>query len=317
MMMVDTITHIRMLWLGFDFHCTRATSIKIFPPRPAVLVTSPKQSPAQQLSYWLLPHTSKTRLPVLFIHGIGVGLTPSIDLLQDLDLVLNCDNKNDGQVGIMAVEVLQISSRLIHVIPKRSNYLEQLTQVLNMHHFERFVLASHSYGSVLSTYILTYEPLASRVTSTLLIDPVTILLHMPDVACNFTARPPKHVKEWQLSLFRAKDPGVAYTLGRQFFWSENILLYDRISELIKHGTNITTSLGGRDVIVDTKAVRKYLRTQSLDIFVSQTFPGVRFEQIRLPSRDHYLVYNVVDDHICYSEVIASFQAMRYVFREVV
>jgi hypothetical protein len=193
-----------------------------------VLVTSPKQSLAKQLSYWLRPHTLKTRLPILFIYGIGVGLIPNIDLLRDLDLALNCDNKHDGQVGVIAIEILQISSRLTYVIPKRSNYLDQLTQVLDTHHFERFVLASHSYGSVHSTYLLAHELLASRVTSTLLIDPVTILLHMPDVAYNFTVRPLKHVKEWQLSFFGAKDPGVAYTLGRQFFWSENILWYDRI-----------------------------------------------------------------------------------------
>jgi pimeloyl-ACP methyl ester carboxylesterase len=259
-MMVDTITHTRMLWLGFEFYCTRATSIDVLPPRLAMLVSSSKRSPARQISYWLRPHMSKTHLPILFIHGIGVGLIPNIDLLQELDLALNsdCDNGRDGQVGIMAIEILQISSRLTHAIPKRSDYLEQLTQVLDMHHFERFVLASHSYGSVLSTYILTYKPLASRVASTLLIDPVTILLHMPDVAYNFTARPPKHAKEWQVWFFGSKDPGVAYTLGRQFFWSENILWFDRIQELVQHGVGMTVSLGGQDVIVDSQAVRKYL-----------------------------------------------------------
>jgi pimeloyl-ACP methyl ester carboxylesterase len=97
-----------------------------------------------------------------------------------------------------------------HAIPKRSAYLKQLAQVLDMQQFERFVLASHSYGSVLSTYILTHEPLARRVASTLLIDPVTILLLMPDVAYDFTARLPKHTKEWQLWFFGSKDPGVAY-----------------------------------------------------------------------------------------------------------
>lgn len=259
-MTIDTITHIRMLWHGFEYYCTPATSIGVFPPRPAELISCSKRSPAKQISYWLRPHTSKTRLPVLFVHGIGVGLIPNIDFLHELDLALNPDrNKNDGgQVGVMAVEILQISSRLTHAILKRSDYLEQLAQILDMHHFERFVLASHSYGSVLSTYALTYEPLASRVASTLFIDPVTILLHMPDVAYNFTARPPKHAKEWQLWFIGSKDPGVAYTLGRHFFWTENILWYDRILELVEHGMNMTASLGGRDLIVNTQAVRNYL-----------------------------------------------------------
>ena len=259
-MMIDTATHVWMLWLGFEFHCNRATSIEVFPPRPATLVSSSKRSPAKQLSYWLRPHTSKTRLPVLFIHGIGVGLIPNINLLRELSLALkvDCDNGCDGQVGIMAIEILQISSRLTHAIPKRSAYLEQLAQVLDMHQFEQFVLASHSYGSVLSTYILTHEPLARRVASTLLIDPVTILLHMPDVAYNFTARLPKHTKEWQLWFFGSKDPGVAYTLGRHFFWSENVLWYDRILELAKRGMNMTVSLGLQDQIVDAQAVRCHL-----------------------------------------------------------
>jgi hypothetical protein len=258
-MMIDTATHVWMLWLGFEFHCTRATSVEVFPPRPAVLVSSSKRSPAKQLSYWLRAHTSKTRLPVLFIHGIGVGLITNINLLRELSFALNvdCDNGCDGQVGIMAIEILQVSSCLTHAIPKRSAYLKQLAQVLDMHQFERFVLASH-YASVLSTYILTHEPLDQRVASILLIYPVTILLHMPDVAYNFTARLPKHTKEWQLWFFGSKDPGVAYTLGRHFFWSENILWYGRILELDKRGVNMTVSLGSRDQIVDAQAVRCYL-----------------------------------------------------------
>lgn len=269
-MIVDTITHTWMMWLGFEYYCTLATSVVVFPPRPAELIFCSKRSPARKLSYWLRPHTSKTRLPVLFIHGIGVGLIPNIDFLHELDLALNPDrhNKNnddddDEQVGVMAVEILQISSRLAHDIPTRSDYLEQLTQVLDTHHFERFVLVSHSYGSVLSTFILTYEPLASRVASTLFIDPITILLHMPDVAYNFTARPPRHAKEWQLWFFGSKDPGVAYTLGRHFFWSENILWHDRISELVKSGMNMTASLAGRDLIVNTQAVREYLAQHAI------------------------------------------------------
>jgi pimeloyl-ACP methyl ester carboxylesterase len=269
-MIIDTVTHVWMLWLGFGFHCTRATSVEVFPPRPAILVSSSKRSPAKQLSYWLRPHTSKTRLPVLFIHGIGVGLIPNINLLRELGFALNvdCDNGCDGQVGIMAIEILQISSRLTHAIPKRSAYLEQLAHVLDMHQFERFVLASHFYGSVLSTYILTHEPLAHHVASTLLIDPVTILLHIPDVADNITARLPKHMKEWQVWFFGSKDPGVAYTLGRHFFWTENILWYDRILELAKRGMNMTVSLGSQDRIVDAQAVRCYLtrRTDQHPVF---------------------------------------------------
>ena len=56
----------------------------------------------------------------------------------------------------------------------------------------------------------------------------------------------------------ALDPGVAHTLGRHFFWTENVLWRDRIMELVQNGTRITTSLASKDLIVNTEAVGTYL-----------------------------------------------------------
>ncbi|KAK4899350.1 hypothetical protein LTR49_027649 [Elasticomyces elasticus] len=82
---------------------------------------------------------------------------------------------------------------------------------------------------------------------------------MPDVAYNFTVRKPKSANEWLLWYFGSKDPGVAHTLGRHFFWSENVLWRDQIMTLIDgQGMRVTASLASRDVIVDTRAVGAYL-----------------------------------------------------------
>ena len=47
--------------------------------------------------------------------------------------------------------------------------------------------------------------------------------------------------------------GVAHTLARTFFWSENILWKEDISD-----KRVSIFLGGRDLIVDTKQVGIYL-----------------------------------------------------------
>lgn len=242
---------------GFQYYKTTTTSLQVWPPRPATWV-EPARSPAKQISYWVRPHTSRKRLPVLYIHGIGVGLIPHVGFLKELDTALNGDNPDDGEVGILAIEVLQVSSRITNAILPRDEFAAQLLQVLDFHGYDRFVMASHSYGSVLSTHVLTSPQLAARVSATLLIDPVSILLHMPDVAYNFTVRPPRHANEWQLWYFASKDPGVAHTLGRHFFWSENILWRDRITELVDNGSRITASLASHDLIVDTESVGTYL-----------------------------------------------------------
>ena len=256
-MLVDTATHFLMKKNGFSYFKTTTTSISVFPPRPAAIAES-SRSPAESLSYWIRPHTSKTRRPILYIHGIGLGLIANVPFLRELDQALNSNEKNDGEVGILAIESLQVSSRLTTGILHREEFLQQLTQVLDYNGYQRFVLASHSYGSVQSTHVLTHESLAKRVTGTLFIDPVTVLLHMPDVAYNFTVRHPKYTNEWILWYFASRDPGVAHTLGRHFFWSQNLLWRDRIMELVGNGMKMTASLGSKDLIVDTQAVGMYL-----------------------------------------------------------
>ncbi|EMC94174.1 hypothetical protein BAUCODRAFT_36646 [Baudoinia panamericana UAMH 10762] len=257
-MLVDTISHVRLLRYGMRYYSTLSATLTVFPPRPLAAVTATSRSPAKSLSYWLRPHTSKTRLPIVYLHGIGVGLHPHVEFLHELDIALNHSSTEDDKVGIMSIEALQISSRLTHSIPTRTEFLRQFTQILEAHSYDRFVLLSHSYGSVHSTYVLTHDALASRVAAALFVDPVTILLHMPDVAYNFTVRKPKHANEWQLWYFASKDPGVAHTLGRHFFWSENILWRERIMQLVDSGMRVTVSLGRRDLIVDTPAVGAYL-----------------------------------------------------------
>lgn len=82
---------------------------------------------------------------------------------------------------------------------------------------------------------------------------MSILLHLPDVAYNFTRRLPKEANEHQLYYFASMDMGVSHTLSRHFFWNENILWKKDLK-----GRRVTVSLGGRDLIVNTEAVGKYL-----------------------------------------------------------
>ena len=160
---------------------------------------------------------------------------------------------SDGDIGIIAVEILSISSRFTVTAPRKDNMCDQIRAILDHHNFDRFVLVSHSYGSVITTHLLRTPNLASRVSSVVLIDPISILLHQPDVAYNFTVRKPKLASEWLLWYFGSKDIGVAHTLARTFFWSENILWKEDL-----RGYKATVYLGGRDAIINAAQIRDYL-----------------------------------------------------------
>lgn len=264
-MIVDTLTILLLMQKGFEYYRRDLPGLAaVFPPRPAAVFTR-HVSVVPDFSYALRKHTSKTRLPIVFIHGIGVGLLTHVSFLDELHKALNAGVSEDDQVGIMAIEVLQVSSRLTTSIPTRPEFVSQLTSIIN-HHFGsgRFVLSSHSYGSVMSTHVMNDPHLSTRISGTLLVDPVSILLHMPDVAYNFTVRPPVRANEWELWYFASKDPQIAHTLGRHFFWSENVLWRDQIDHLMTNcNMRLTASLSSDDLIVNTHAVRAYLAVRDL------------------------------------------------------
>ena len=287
-MLVDTLTAAYLRYNNFRLHRTHMrTSLAIFPPRLAAFSTR-QISPALDLSYWYRPHTSKTRLPILFIHGIGIGLMPYSQWLASITKEDHM-SPTDGEIGIIAIELLPISFRLTRSLPRPEEIVQQINTILERHSWDKVVLASHSYGSVISKHLLCNPTTAPKIGPCLFIDPVTFLLHLPDVAYNFTARRPRGANEHQLWYFASTDIGVAHTLARNFFWAENILWKEDL-----RGRNVTVSLGGRDLIVDTEAVGKYISGVDLKseerAWKDAEWKGRGVETLWWPTADHAQVF---------------------------
>ncbi|KAL8308821.1 hypothetical protein RB593_006905 [Gaeumannomyces tritici] len=246
---VDTLASGYLRYHSFNFHHTSFFSV--FPLRPLTLLGG-HSSPAQSLTYWHRPHTSETKLPILFIHGIGVGLYPYIDFLAELN-ANDGEDLSNGQVGIIALEIMPVSSRITGEAMSQDKIGDEVHRILEAHRWEKFVLVSHSYGSVVAAHLLHTPKIAPKIGPMLFIDPVTFLLHLPDVAYNFTYRKPTTANEYLLWYFGSKDIGVAHTLFRRFFWADNILWKEDIQ-----GHCVTVTLGGADLIVNAKVIRAYM-----------------------------------------------------------
>ncbi|KAI1616922.1 hypothetical protein EDD36DRAFT_484606 [Exophiala viscosa] len=283
---VDILTHAYMRLHHFRHYRASITHFfDVFPLRPQSLLEI-HRSPAQNLTYWYRAHTSRAELPILFLHGIGVGLYPYMEFLKELNQGRRAE---DGIIGILAVEMLSISSRITSPLPRKREMCRQLRTILQHHGFERYILVSHSYGSVISTHLLKTPELASMVASVILVDPVSILLHQPDVAYNFIVRRPKLANEWLLWYFGSKDMGVAHTLSRTFFWSENILWKN---DLRNH--HATVFLAGKDSIINAPLVYEYLqatgggegnKTKRVS-FHSDDIPADYDSEKAVPEKDH-------------------------------
>lgn len=196
----------------------------------------------------------------MFIHGIGIGLYPYTNFLSELNSISGVESGDpEDQVGIIAIEIMPVSFRITHSALGRAEMCSEIEKILLEHLSpgQKCVLVSHSYGTVISTHLLTTPSTAGLIGPVVLIDPVTILLHLPDVAYNFTRRQPQKANEHQLYYFASMDMGVSHTLGRHFFWNENVLWKKDLK-----GRRVTVSLSGMDLIVDTEAVGRYLSDDS-------------------------------------------------------
>ncbi|KPI38739.1 uncharacterized protein AB675_5854 [Cyphellophora attinorum] len=180
------LTHLYLRFNGFRFYRGSVMhTASILPPRPQAIIAA-RTSKGTDISYWYHRHTARKELPILFVHGIGVGLYPYMQFLKELNQDRTLE---EGQIGILAIEILPISSRITRPLLGRNELCQQLRSILQYHGFEKFTLVSHSYGSVISTYLLKMDDIARRASSVILVDPITILLHQPDVVYNFVTIP--------------------------------------------------------------------------------------------------------------------------------
>jgi pimeloyl-ACP methyl ester carboxylesterase len=248
---VDCFAYIYMFASGFTFYRLRlGRFLTVFPFR-FITLGSRRVSSSDTLSYFYTPHTSKSRLPILFIHGIGVGMWPYTGFLRALH---RADAQAaDGQTGIIALEIMPLSSRITGTMPSHQQLGADILRILDHHGWDRVELISHSYGSVITANMLRQPVVSARIGPMLMIDPVTFLLHLPDIAYNFTRRLPRQANECELYYFASTDMLIAETLARRFFWAENILWKEDL-----RGRSVTVVLGGKDIVAPTLAIGRYL-----------------------------------------------------------
>ncbi|KAF6808933.1 alpha beta hydrolase fold family [Colletotrichum sojae] len=239
---LDVLVAIVLAIRGFKFYRQpRKTFFSVFPLRPMTLL-SPNESNSSQLSYYCRPHTSTTQRPILFVHGVGVGLLPYLLWLWSIP----------KDVGVLCIEIQPVSSRICPPLPPTDELVAGMDAIIQQQNYNDFVFVGNSFGTLFASPLLQKPNLAKRIDSIVLIDPVSLLLHLPAVAYNFTRRKPTWGNEWEI-WFIATDAMVAHTLARRFRWQDFILWTPQLQ-----GKRTTIVLGGEDCVTDPDAVASYV-----------------------------------------------------------
>lgn len=142
-------------------------------------------------------------------------------------------------------------------LPRKQEYVDAVEALMHSNNHTKGLFVGHSLGTVTSSWIIHLKPdLCHRV---ILIDPVCFLLHLPDVAFNFIHRQPVTANQWLYWYFVSNEPGIAWFLGRGFYWFENILWLTELPNTCK----MTVFLSENDMIVDVPSVFKYLTNETI------------------------------------------------------
>ena len=75
------------------------------------------------------------------------------------------------------------------------------------------------------------------------VDPVCILLNLPDVCVNFLYKRPRSLMGALLRVFGAREFGIARTLMRHFFWTDSVVF----PEMLPEGSSVI--LMGKDKLL--------------------------------------------------------------------
>jgi pimeloyl-ACP methyl ester carboxylesterase len=191
--------------------------------------------------------------PMLFMHGISTGWMLYLPLVKAL---------GSGRTMILLdLDAIKIKS-LSFDMPTPERYADRVRKILARHDIARASIVGHSFGSITAGWVVRFLP--EKVSHITLIDPVALLLGLPNVAYSFLYRKPSTLIEWIIHLTAARELTISYSLRRHFYWYNNNLWLEDVPAHI----GIVVGVSSNDEIISGAAVHEYsnnCRSQRLQL----------------------------------------------------
>ena len=160
--------------------------------------------------------SSKQTHPIVFIHGIGVGLISYLALI--------CCFPKD--VDVYIVEWPYVAMQMTTDSPSMDRTVSTFIRMLDADCHNQACFVAHSLGTTAVSWMLKDPEGVQRVASTVLMDPVTFLLCDPTVATAFVYKDPTSTIDYIMHFFLSRELFIANALSRNFNWSRNIMFVE-------------------------------------------------------------------------------------------
>lgn len=262
--------------LGFVRHESKATSTS-----DTLCSTSSSGAfdPRTDLAYWhRSPVDPDNKDPLVFIHGIGIGLVQYIHWIMALTTVSR---------PIILIEVsYATSSFFLRDCMNPDEMYIAVERVLRDQGYAKATFMGHSLGTIVCAAICRASPASlptSIISGLILADPICFFtLH--SIARNFAYRTPSTASELIMGHFAAREIGTSWYIMRRFCWHQCIMfpiawkhrdrskakpfdsskdsvasIQGRMSPVLPKQTRVF--LSEKDNLLDMGMVAEYLRDQ--------------------------------------------------------
>ncbi|KAJ3305092.1 hypothetical protein HDV03_002019 [Kappamyces sp. JEL0829] len=209
---------------------------------------------------------SSAELPLVFFHGIGVGLFPYVRLVLAM-------RARFPDRTIILFEKSSISMRLScsHLLPE--DYARKIKDRLVEMDIHNVVVCGHSMGTVVICWLDHFYP--GLIHGRLYLDPICFSLWTHDIAINFVYRKPGYLRHYLLKYIASLEPGIALYIRRYFVWHQNTYFSAGLP------TNCKIYLSENDDIVNTPYVSSYLERHPHSDRSHEISAGVRHGELLL------------------------------------
>jgi len=173
----------------------------------------------QGMSYWYrkCPEPDTRLLPLIIFHGIYATWQNYVSIIEVLGnsrdvILINYDGIKIGSLSTNIADPFSLSKNVINI--------------LDSHNITMVSLFGHSWGTILSGWILKTIP--ERIHHITLIDPVAISIFLPPSAYTILYKPPQTCVDYLITYLIRNDLTISYNLHRHFEWYNTIMFLDEI-----------------------------------------------------------------------------------------
>ncbi|KNC82412.1 hypothetical protein SARC_05308 [Sphaeroforma arctica JP610] len=177
------------------------------------------------ISYWHKPaglpvSVCQQRKPIVFAHGMGVGLSAYLHVIWSLcnlsSYTMDAEEAVDNR-DVYLMDFPHIAMRICDDVPTVDTINETIRNFLRNDGHTSASFVGHSYGSViLARMAKTYPHL---MHTSIYIDPICFLLYIPKVVNSFVYRKPdNHWFQWARYYGCSRELYMQNVLCRNFWW---------------------------------------------------------------------------------------------------